>query len=308
MSESAVRLARNQMAQRITALSVVVSVGLALPMFAGFWLFGSNLALAQGADSFTDAFTALALLYSIRIASLPADAGHPLGHHRAEPIGALVAAVFAGVVAFKVLSEAAVAIAGHPAPIMSWSLAIIFGCKFIAKWIIRVMSLREHQRSYSPALNALAIDARNDMLVACIALIGFFATRYGSPGWDSWLAIPIAGWIATSGVLLASENISLLMGEAASDQRHQDLTDIARAVPGVLSVHNLTARHDGPHLDVTLHIVVDERISVRHAHEISELVENRLTVEADVVHAMAHVDVDDPPENGSPPKTTNPAL
>jgi ferrous-iron efflux pump FieF len=283
----------NQIARRVTTLSIFVSVGLAAPMFAAYWIFGSKLALAQAADSFTDSFTALALLYSIRIAALPADEGHPHGHHRAEPIAALVAAVLAGVVSFEVFREAASALLGHSEAIMSWSLAIIFSCKFFAKWIIRSISLRAQQSNYSPALNALAIDARNDMLVAVLALAGFFATRFGWPGWDAWLAIPIAAWIAAAGISLALENISLLMGEAAPEQRHDELQTIALATPGVLGVHQIIARHDGTHLDVNLHIVVDEKISVRHAHDIAELVESRLLDETDVMHVAAHVDVDD---------------
>ena len=46
------------------------------------------------------------------------------------------------------------------------------------------------------------MDARNDVLVGLLALVGYFVARYGWPSLDAWLALPIALWIGTSGVLL----------------------------------------------------------------------------------------------------------
>ena len=57
-----------------------------------------------------------------------------------------------------------------------------------------------HRRTHSPAVRALEVDARNDVLVGVVALGGFFAARYGSVGWDAWLAMPIACWIGASGI------------------------------------------------------------------------------------------------------------
>ena len=59
--------------------------------------------LAQGSDSLLDLGGGAILAYSAWIAAHAADDDHPFGHHRAEPIGALVTAVLAGVLAFEVL-------------------------------------------------------------------------------------------------------------------------------------------------------------------------------------------------------------
>ena len=48
-------------------------------------------------------------------------------------------------------------------------------------------------------------------------------------------------------------------------------------------------------------IVVDPDLTLRAAHDIGHLVEQRLVAEADVAHATAHLDVEDdepPPERG----------
>jgi len=280
-------------ADRVTSANVALSVFLAAPLLFVYLRYDSQLALAQCADSVTDAFTALALLYSLRIGAQPADAEHPAGHQRAEPIAALMAAVLAGVLAFEVFRQAVEALTLGSTPRMRWPLAAVFALKVVAKAIMMSLSRYHYRRMGSPALLALEVDARNDVLVGLLALFGFFATRYGSPGWDAWLALPVAFWIGASGIALGRENIRLLMGEAAPPERHDALEALARSVDGVESVHDLTARYDGAHLDVTLHVVVDETLPLRDAHDIAERVEAALQAEPDVLNAMVHVDVDD---------------
>lgn len=288
-------------AQRITAWSIAIGFVLAIPLLVVHFVYDSQLALAQAADSITDAVTASAFLYSLRVAVRPADADHPGGHHRAEPIAALLAAVLAGVLAVEVFREAVRALGGDARPQMEWSLAAVFMVKLTAKTGLSLTARRAQRTHASPALRVLEVDARNDVLVGFVALVGFFGARYGSPGWDAWLALPIACWIAASGVGLASGNIRLLMGEAPPPERQNDLLRIAGGVPGVESTHDLSARYDGSQLDVSLHIVVDERLSLRRAHDIAEAVEARLMAEPDVLMAMVHVDVEaDAPRGSSP--------
>jgi cation diffusion facilitator family transporter len=279
-------------ARRITAASIGISLLLVVPLLLAYLRYDSKLAMAQAADSFTDSFTALALLYSVRVAAQPPDADHPWGHHRAEPIGALVAAVLAGVVAIEVFREAVVALTTAAQPRVAWPLVAIFIVKVAAKAVVAVLAGRHHRRTESPALRALQVDARNDVLVGLLAVGGYFAARYDSPGWDAWLAMPVACWIAASGSMLAVENIRLLMGEAPPKDRQRAIAELAASVQGVQSVHDVSARHDGTKLDVSLHIVVDERITVRTAYNIANVVEQRLVSEPDVLHAMVHVHVE----------------
>ncbi|MDD9942782.1 MAG: cation diffusion facilitator family transporter [Myxococcales bacterium] len=280
--------------RRLTGLNVLISVVLAIPLtWIGFTR-GTKLGLAQAADSVADSLTALALLYSLTLAARPADEDHPRGHQRAEPLAALFAAMMTGVLSFQVLSASIAAIRAGSSPTMDWPVAFVFTLKFVARLVMSVAAGRAHRAGGGPALRALQVDARNDTLVSGLALLGFLATRFGWAGWDAWLAIPVALWIAAAGLSLAQENVRLLMGEAAPPERVSELQAVAERVPGVDSVHGLTARYDGVRLEVSLHIVVDDTLSVRQAHDVAEAVEARLLSEGDVVFASVHVDVDAP--------------
>jgi len=277
---------------RILSLaSLVISVGLVCGLFSVYLLYDSQLALAQAADSFLDVFTAGVLTVAIYVAALPRDENHPFGHHRAEPLGALVTAVVAGVLCIEVARSAITALIQGSEPKMEWPLAALFGGKLLIKSVIVLIGWRMLKLGAGPGISALTVDARNDVLINSVALAGFFAARSGWPQLDSWLALPTVAWIGFSGYRLASENMKLLMGEAPPLARQDALLTIAKSCAGVLTAHDLRAQHIGTKLQVHVHVIVDENLTVKQGHDIGELVRIKLEDEPDVSSASVHVDI-----------------
>jgi ferrous-iron efflux pump FieF len=273
--------------QRALSLAAVaLSAGLIVA------LYDSQLALAQAADSFMDVFTATVLAWTVAVASRPSDHDHPFGHARAEPIGALIAALVAGVLAVEVARNAIGALADGVHPKTDWLLATALAGKAVIKAGVMGFATRLGRRAPSPAMDALRIDARNDVLVCLVSIVGFFGMRHGWHTLDAIIALPVAAWIAASGVRLARDNIRLLMGEAPPEGRQAELTANAGAVPGVLRAHQIRAHFVGTLLHVHVIIVVDPALSVRKAHDIGEAVRLRLEAEVDVGHCSVHIDIE----------------
>ncbi|MBZ0138015.1 MAG: cation diffusion facilitator family transporter [Planctomycetes bacterium] len=281
----------NTRGRTLTLISLVGSALLMVGLFSAWWVFGSQLALAQGADSFMDVFTAAVLTWAVMVAAQRPDEEHPFGHARAEPIGGLVVAVVAGVLAIEVARSAVEALLDHKPVTLDWLLVAVFCAKALFKVLMLAFARAAHKRSGSPALKALAVDARNDVLVSVLAIAGFFAAKLGATKLDAWLALPVAGWIAWAGIELARDNIRYLMGEAPPPERQEELREIARAVPGVKEAHDLRAHFLGTELQVHLHVVVPADLSVQQAHDIGEAVRVRLESEPDVGHCSVHIDI-----------------
>ncbi|MBX3273480.1 MAG: cation transporter [Sandaracinaceae bacterium] len=277
---------------RLTAASAALSVLLAGALGAAHVVFSSQLALAQAADSLLDVLTAAALAWAVRVAARPPDASHPAGHHRAEPLAALLTAVVAGGLALEVVREALGAILGESRVELGWPLAAIFGVKLVGKIAIALSARASDRRTPSPALRALFVDARNDVAVGALAVGGFFAARYGWTGLDAWLALPVGAWIGWAGLALARENLGFVMGASVEPARKEALAAIAAGVEGVRSVHQVRAVHHGVEVEVTLHVVVDPSLTLRAAHDIGHAVEARLCAEPDISHAFVHVDLE----------------
>ncbi|MEE9385484.1 MAG: cation diffusion facilitator family transporter [Nannocystaceae bacterium] len=279
-------------AERLALSNIWLSVLLSAMLGVAHWTSRSQLALAQSVDSFVDVVTSVALLWALRIANQPPDSDHPAGHRAAEPIAALVVAVFAGVMGVEVMRSAVASLAAGDPLRLDATLVSVFLVKVVVKAAVAFACRRLAART-GPAVRALFVDARNDVLAGMLAVLGYLLARYGSPGWDAWFALPIGAWIVFSGFQLARDNMRLLMGEAASEARCEELAALAGAVEGVVSVHDMVARHHGTHLDVATHVVLDARLSLREAHDIGDRVHAELVAQADIVHASVHLDVED---------------
>lgn len=273
-------------ARRLTRATAAVSGAFSVALFWAAFRFNSNLALAQASDSLLDVTGAVVLAWVVAVAQEPRDARHPMGHSRAEPLGALGIALLAGILALEVGSAAVQSIMGgtrvEPSPI----LVTFFVAKVVFKAVVWVLSSGKK----TPAFSALLVDARNDCLVGVLAVLGFIGARFGNPAVDAWIACPAAFWIGWSGFSLAKENIDLLMGVAPDPARQAQLLAIATGSDGVLQAHDLVAHHLGTHLSIHVHIVVDGGLSVRQAHDIGEGVRERLMREVDVGHCSVHID------------------
>lgn len=272
---------------RLTRLTVMGSALFAAALFTGYFLFRSELALAQGADSLLDCLALGVLAWTVQVARTPADDGHPFGHAPAEPIGALVTAVLAGVLGLEV-GRSAVLSLWQPEPFVPtpW-LLVLFGGKAVFKGAVFAFA----REQASPALRAVALDARNDVATSLLAFVGFFTARFGLPQMDAALALPMAAWILYSGVELARENIHLLMGAAPPPERQQKLDVLVRSVPGVLDAQGLRAHYSGTSLFVHVAVSVDADLSLQRAHDVAEEVRRRVEAEPDVVSCSVHFDV-----------------
>jgi cation diffusion facilitator family transporter len=71
-----------------------------------YWMTGSIALFSDALESTVNLATGLAALAAIRIASRPADARHPYGHHKAEFFSALLEGVMIVVAALVILNEA----------------------------------------------------------------------------------------------------------------------------------------------------------------------------------------------------------
>jgi ferrous-iron efflux pump FieF len=274
---------------RLTYASVAGSLVMSAALMAVHVVFQSQLALAQAADSFSDMLAGVALIWAVRQASRPPDEDHPLGHGRAEPLAALIVAVLAGVLAVEVLRNALMALLGDEEPSLEWPVAAVFTAKVLFKGTIVVLARRALARHGNPALAALQVDARNDVLVGAVALGGVALARVGAPAVDSILAIGVSIYVGYAGIRLARENVGLLLGAAVSSERRDALARAAREVRGVRGVDRLVATWAGASVHVYAEVAVDRELSLRDAHAIGHAVESRLAGEEDVSHVIVHV-------------------
>ena len=91
---------------------------------------------------------------------------------------------------------------------------------------------------------------------------------------DPIISIIIACLIIKTGFSILKENLNILVDAniLPTERIHDQICDIE----GVENVHNIRTRGTTSNVFVDMHVVVDSNLSMKKAHEISEIIEKKL--------------------------------
>lgn len=236
--------------------------------------FGSVAVLADAAHSIADLVASVVVLQWGDSRYVAADAEHPHGHGRIEPLTALFVGAVIVLLGANLLYESGTGLLEGPTvtfdPLLIAATLVAGGLMLAVYWY----TMRVNDALGAPALRALAIDCRNDIYTSAAVLVGIVGVGAGYPVFD-----PLAGGLVSvlviyQGIEVARENLAYLAGEAAPPHRQEEVKRTLRGHPSVHGVHDLVVFYDGPHLEVEAHVEVGGELTLAQAHDIeTELVE-----------------------------------
>ncbi|MBS1167799.1 MAG: cation-efflux pump [Proteobacteria bacterium] len=279
---------------RLAIGSLIVGVAvLGLKAFA-YWLTGSVALMSDALESIVNVATAVVALIAIRVASAPADAHHPYGHHKAEFFSAVLEGVMIIIAAILIIEEAYKGFMNpHPldAPLEGLLVnGLATAINGFWCWILIVQG-RRHK---SPALVADGHHLLSDVVSSGGVVLGVLLAVITS--WyvlDPILAGLVALNILWSGWKVVRSSLSGLLDEAVPDDRLASMrTIIAAAASGAIEVHDLKTRHAGKMTFVDFHLVVPGAISVSEAHDICDKIEQAIKEEFGDITVTIHVEPD----------------
>ena len=187
-------------------------------MAAGFT--GSAAMLAETFHSVADTGNQVLLFLGMRLAKRPPDARHPFGHGRDVYFWAFVVAVMLFTVAFRSLSQVR---AGR--------------------------GLAEYWRdSRDPTLVTVLLEDTAALISLLLAATGLTLSHMtGRAIWDSTASLVIGCVLLVVAGILALENYSLLLGEAAPPRLEREIRRLVQADAAVVGLQALRSMALGPH-------------------------------------------------------------
>ena len=243
-----------------------------IKVFFGLMLNSISL-LADAAHTASDVLTSIVVLLGFKISSSPADEKHPYGHGRIEFIASLIIAVmliFVGVEFGKTAYERFImntAVKGS----LVVSVVMIAGALF-KEWMAQ-FSEELGKRTKATALIADAWHHRTDAIASFMVAFAIIASQYGYYKVDAILGVVVSALIIYTGVGIALGSVSKIIGEVPDEAELKEIEGFALSVFGVTGVHKIKVHDYGAYKEISLHIILDKRLSLIEAHEISEKVE-----------------------------------
>ncbi|MFN3650186.1 MAG: cation diffusion facilitator family transporter [Armatimonadota bacterium] len=283
------RTLRADDAARAAALSLGANLFLvAIKISAGF-LSGSISVLAEGVQSTMDVVASALILFTVRAAAQPPDPEHPYGHGKFENLASLGQMVLILGSAVYLFGAAWERWQDPVLPRVDWGAGALT-IAVVVNLVVSNRLFRVAQRTGSQALEAEALHLRGDMLSCVGVLAGLFLVWITQePRLDPLIAAVMTVLIVVGAVRLLRESLRPLLDESLPAEEEEMVRAVLDEHPEVRGYHRLRTRRAGSHRLIDLHVLLDDDLTFRRAHELSEEIEEAIRAcfpNADViVHA-----------------------
>ena len=262
---------------------------------------------ADGLNNLSDGASSIVTLLGFKLAEKPADRKHPYGHARIEYIAGLTVAVMILFIGLE-LGKSSVQKFINPEPIeFSFTAVWVLCASILVKLFMMLFNLKMGRRINSNALLATAADSRNDVMTTSAVLAASIVEHLYDVRIDGVMGIAVSLFILYSGVKLAGETMSPLLGEGANPELQKQITDYINGCPMVLGCHDLMVHDYGPgRRYASIHVEIDKNEDPMACHaRIDEM--ERECLKNYGTHLVIHYDpvVTDDPEVNSTRKLVN---
>lgn len=201
---------------------------------------------ADGINNLSDASSSIVTLLGFRLAEKPADAEHPFGHARIEYLSGLAVAGMILVIGVQLAIKSVEKIL-HPSQVaFSAVLVVVLVLSMAVKLWMALFNWSVGKKIQSAALRATAADSRNDVLSTGAVLLSCLVGHFFHWRVDGYAGLLVALFIVWSGVGIAKDTISPLLGENADPELAHRIAGVLRSEEKVLGIHDLMVHDYGP--------------------------------------------------------------
>lgn len=301
----------NNIRARIGKLSGAVGIICNCLLAAGKLIVGhmtSSMSItADGLNNLSDGASSIVTLLGFKLAEKPADRKHPYGHARIEYIAGLTVAVMILFIGLE-LGKSSVEKLINPEPIeFSFTAVWVLCASILVKLFMMLFNLKMGRRINSNALLATAADSRNDVMTTSAVLAASIVEHFYDVRIDGVMGIAVSLFILYSGIKLAGETMSPLLGEGANPELQKQITDYINGCPMVLGCHDLMVHDYGPgRRYASIHVEIDKNEDPMACHARIDRME-RECLKNYGTHLVIHYDpvVTDDPEVNSTKRLVN---
>lgn len=262
---------------------------------------------ADGLNNLSDGASSIVTLLGFKLAEKPADRKHPYGHARIEYIAGLTVAVMILFIGLE-LGKSSVEKFINPEPIeFSFTAVWVLFASILVKLFMMLFNLKMGRRINSNALLATAADSRNDVMTTSAVLAASIVEHFYDVRIDGVMGIAVSLFILYSGIKLAGETMSPLLGEGANSELQKQITDYINGCPMVLGCHDLMVHDYGPgRRYASIHVEIDKNEDPMACHARIDRME-RECLKNYGTHLVIHYDpvVTDDPEVNSTKRLVN---
>jgi cation diffusion facilitator family transporter len=237
-------------------------------------LAGSVSIVADAVNNLSDASSNIVSLLGFKLASKPADDGHPYGHGRFEYLSGLVVAVIVVAIGIELVVSSVKKIANPSPAEFGWGVVAVLVLSIAVKlWMAR-FNRSLGARISSTTLIATAVDSRNDVISTAAVLACAVISAASGVDLDGWAGLAVGAFIVWSGADLVRDTVDPLLGSAPDPRLVEHIRSKILSYPGVLGTHDLMVHDYGPGRQfASAHVEMAAEEDVLKSHDVIDNIE-----------------------------------
>lgn len=243
--------------EQVALTSIAASAGLTVAKAVVGVSTGSLAILSEAGHSLIDLGATVMTYAAVRVSGRPADEEHHYGHGKIESVSALGETALLFLLSGVVIWEAIKRLIEHEEHVVvasAWAFGVILVSIVVDFFRARALT-RTAEKTRSQALEADALHFSSDLWASLAVLVGLVGVRFGLPWADSAAALTVAVLVCFAGWRLGRRTVDTLTDTAPQGATAQ-VTAIAAAIPGVVTVEHVRARGVGDKTFIDLAVAV----------------------------------------------------
>ncbi|NQK46273.1 cation transporter [Streptococcus suis] len=285
-----------KLAERGAIVSITAYIILSGIKLAAGHIFHSDALTADAFNNISDIIGNIAVLVGLRMAQKPADTDHKFGHWKMEDLASLITSFIMFVVGFQVLYSTFIKIISNQTVEIDMTGAVVGVFSALVMIGVYLYNKSLARRVHSKALEATAKDNLSDAVTSIGTSVAIIAAAFNFPIVDKIAAVVITFFILKTAYEIFMESFFTLSDGFDEELLHKYEEDILE-LPKVVAVKSQRGRTYGANIYLDIVLEMNPDLSVYESHEITEQVEQLLTLKHGVFDVDIHVEPSEIPHD-----------
>ena len=250
----------------------------------------SQAMIADSLNSAGDIFSSLMTYIGNKIASMPKDEDHNLGHGKAEYIYSLLISIAMILTSMIIIKDGAISLIQNKKYTYSNWLIIVCIITIIIKLSLYIYTYKIGKKYNNLLIKANSKDHINDCILTTCNLISCILAQRNIFMFDGIVGIIIGIWILATGIKIYKESYDVLMDKAISNETKQEVYKIIKKQKEIKRIQHFNSTPIGYMYQISVTIYVDGNLTTFESHEIADNLEKEITKSIDEIYlAVIHV-------------------
>ncbi len=250
----------------------------------------SQAMIADAFNSAGDIISSVMTFVGNKIASVPSDDDHNLGHGKAEYIYSMLISIAMILMGLFVFKDAFNSIFNHKS--LSFSIWLIVVCivTILVKFSLYLYTSNLAKKHNNLLIKANSKDHRNDCVITLCTLISSILTLNKVYWFDGLVGSVIAFWMIITSLKIFKESYNVLMDTSISEETKNKVYEIIKKHSEIKKVIHFNSTPVGYKYQISFTIYVDGNLSTFESHKIADDLEKEIDKKLDEIYlTVIHV-------------------